>query len=289
MKIKTPLTIALLLCFSSAISLVHAEELTPEARSLRAVDGYAKAWDETNATTRAALLAQVWAKDGQYRDPSITLKGADALSIHMGEFHQAYPKAQLIPTSKVDCYGPVFRATWHLEFGNGTPALDGYDFGECDNDGRIIRITSFFGLLPDTKIAANEALVDGYMNGLFKKFDMAALDKLIAKEALYTQAVGLPYGGTFVGLPEWVKMYTNAQTYFNLQVIDEPTYYTNPTNGKVVVNFTIKCFSKKSDRQITMAILEQFELKDGKIVAITPFYFDTKSFVEFLNDATKKG
>ena len=274
--------------FLLAVCSSHADEPTPQARTLNAVDGYARAWDETNADTRAALLAQVWAKDGQYRDPSITIKGAEALSLHMGEFHQTYRKAQIFPTSKVDFYGPVFRATWTLDFGNGTPLLDGYDFGELDGEGRIIRLTSFFGLLPDIKSAANEAIVSGYLDGLFKKFDLVALDKLISKEAIYTQAVGLPYGGTFIGLPEWVKMYTNAQTYFNLQVIDTPTFYTNPTTKKVVANFTIKCFSKKSDRQITMAILEQFELKDGKIVGITPFYFDTKTFVEFLNEDPKK-
>ena len=284
MKSNTPLTIALLLSFLSAISPARAEEPTAESRTLRAVDGYAKAWDESDAEKRAAFLDQAWAKEGQYRDPNVTIVGAKALALHMGEFHQAFPKARIFPTSKVDFYGPVFRAAWSLDFGNSNPLFHGYDFGELDTDGRIIRLTSFFGLLPDTKTTANEALVAGYMDGLFKKFDMAALDKLIAQDARYTQAVGLPYGGTFIGLPEWVKMYTHAGTYFNLQVIDEPTYYTNPTTGKVVANFTIKVFSKKSDRQLTMAILEQFELKDGKIVAITPFYFDTKTFVKFLSE-----
>ena len=37
-----------------------------------------------------------------------------------------------------------------------------------------------------------------------------------------------------------------------------------------------------------MQIQESYDLRDGKITGITPFYYDTKTFGEFVNEEGKK-
>ncbi len=289
MKSAKPLTFLLTISLVSLTSICRAEDENAQARILKAIDGYGQAWKEADAEKRANLIGQVWAQDGLFKDPSVTLRGAEALSLHIGKFVRDFPGARLLPTSKIDSYGTAFHFSWSLILADGTLAVEGFDYGELDGDGRIRSIVGFWGRLPNEEARNNEAIVANYMDSLFQKFDLAELDKIISKDAAYTQAVGLPYGGTYSGLPEMVKMFTKAQSYYSLQVIDGPVFYTNPTNKKVLVSFTIKCASKKTEKQITMAIIETFELKDGKIVGITPYYFDTKTFVEFLGDEAKKG
>jgi ketosteroid isomerase-like protein len=127
-------------------------------------------------------------------------------------------------------------------------------------------------------------VVAAYFENLFKKGDFAAIAKIIAKDAVYNQAEGLPYGGTYVGFDQWMTMFQKAQTFFDLQIAKEPTYYTSEADrGGVIIQFTIRCISKKTKKEITMPISEYFVIKDGLIVSIRPFYFDTKAFAEFLN------
>jgi hypothetical protein len=122
-----------------------------------------------------------------------------------------------------------------------------------------------------------------YFEYLFKTSNFEAMSKIIAKDAIYSQAEGLPYGGTYIGFDQIMVMFGKAQTYFDLQIIGEPTYFISDNNNEVIIYFTIKCRSKKNGNEITMPISEYFDIKNGQIKSIRPFYFDTKHFAEFLN------
>jgi hypothetical protein len=76
-------------------------------------------------------------------------------------------------------------------------------------------------------------------------------------------------------------MFGSASTYFDLQIEKEPEYFINESADKVDIYFTIKCKSKKSGNLITMPISEHFEIKDGEINSIRPFYYDTSAFSVF--------
>lgn len=272
-----------------AVSLCRAEGPLVRAQVDHAFELYGKAWGEPDAAARAALLAQVWAKDGQYKDPSVDLKGAEALSLHIGGFLRQFPAAKLTMTSRTDSYGTTFRADWLLDFGDGkTPALEGFDFGELDSEGRITKIAGFFGPLSKVETVKNEAIVAKYLESLFTKFDYAGLDNVLATDVVYAQAVGLPYGGTYHGLPEMMKMFIKSSEYSSMIVVDGWRLSTNSVTKKVIASFTVRSTAKKSGKVLDMAIQESFALRDGKIVGITPFYFDTKTFVEFLNEEIKK-
>jgi ketosteroid isomerase-like protein len=251
-----------------------------------ALNQYAQAWGEPDTKARDALLVRVWAQDGVYQDPSVSLRGTRALSNHIGEFLKQYPNAKITQTTKTDMYGTTYRVGWLLEFGDGTtPNLEGFDYGELDQSGQISKISGFFGPLVEEQTAKNEATVRKYLESLFTKYDYAGLDSVLAPDVVYTQAAGLPYGGIFHGLPEMVKMFMKSSEFSSIVVIDGWQLSTNTITKKVIASFTIRATAKKSGRALDMEIRECFELRDGKIVAITPFYFDTKTFAAFLDEA----
>lgn len=123
-----------------------------------------------------------------------------------------------------------------------------------------------------------------YFKFLFKTGDIEGIKRILAADAVYSQAEGLPYGGTYVGFEQLLTMFTKAQSYFDLQIVGEPVYFVSESNpDAVIINFTIKCVSKKTKREMIMPIAEYFKVKDGLIKEIRPFYFDTKTFSQFLN------
>ena len=143
--------------------------------------------------------------------------------------------------------------------------------------------------MPDDDTVRNEVIVAKYLESLFTKFHYAGLDSVLAAEITYAPAVGLPYGRTCRGLAERMKMFIKSSECSSMVVVDGWTLSSNRITKKVLASFTVRSTAKKSNRVIDMSIQESFELREGKIVGITPFYFDTKTFAEFLNEETKKG
>jgi len=128
----------------------------------------------------------------------------------------------------------------------------------------------------------NVGVVSSYYECLFKTHDFQKLVTLLAPDATYYQAEGLPYGGTFVGAENWIRMFTQASSFFDLQIEKEPVYFLNDRGKEIILRFTIKCTAKKNGHVISMPIAEHFVLNAGQIVSIRPFYFDTLKFSKFL-------
>ena len=106
---------------------------------------YASAWCEADAAARQALLERVWAQDGVYQDPTADVQGRDALVAHIGGFHASMPGARIeLSTGVSQHHGNIFFG-WRLVTAEGATAVDGVDFGVLAPDGRIARITGFFG------------------------------------------------------------------------------------------------------------------------------------------------
>ena len=128
----------------------------------------------------------------------------------------------------------------------------------------------------------NISIARNYFENLFRKGDFASIKTQIKENAIYNQAPGLPYGGTYKGFENWMTMFSKVQDYFSIEIVDNPVLYSNPENDKVTAVFTIKFKSKTSNRELVMPISELLEFENGKIAKITPFYFDTKALVEFI-------
>ena len=117
------------------------------------VDGYLSAWNERDARRRAELIERVWAHDGRLIDPPLTGDGHDAISAVAAAMHEHYPGHRFRRASGVDEHHDQLRFAWELVGPDGEVALRGLDVGELAADGRLQRITGFFGELPAPKDA----------------------------------------------------------------------------------------------------------------------------------------
>ena len=61
--------------------------------------------------------------------------------------------SQLSRSSEIDEHHRHFRFAWELVASDGSVAIAGLDVGELTENGRIARITGFFGDLPTVNAA----------------------------------------------------------------------------------------------------------------------------------------
>ena len=108
---------------------------------------YVAAWVETDEGKRRALLEKSWAENGTYNDPTVEVVGREALVQHIGGIHKRFAGHRIILTSGVDEHHGWLRFTWAMVSPEGSRVSEGIDFGEVGSDGRLIRITGFYGLL----------------------------------------------------------------------------------------------------------------------------------------------
>ncbi len=114
------------------------------------VEAYAAAWCEPDEAVRRRLLERAWTDDGTYTDPLAHVAGREALVQHIGVFHQQAPGARIVRASGIDEHHRLLRFGWRILGATQPPltALEGCDFGELADDGRLCRIVGFFGPLP---------------------------------------------------------------------------------------------------------------------------------------------
>jgi len=111
------------------------------------VAAYCASWSTADRSVRERLLERVWAPDGVYADPAPTYAaGRAALHDVIGKFQEQHHGARF------QCSGPqvhhgMMRFTW-IYFEGDREQARGMDFGELAADGRIRRITGFFGPPP---------------------------------------------------------------------------------------------------------------------------------------------
>lgn len=250
---------------------------------------YEKAWQEKNSDTRLKIIKTIWLDDSTFEDPSASIKGIVAFNNVITEFYKKFPDAKLTAGAKVvkDNY---VSWDWKIQDAKNNLIMTGRDFARLNGKGQVAKIIGFWdsgAILSEADILKNlEAdhfkLVSKYVESLFKTRDFNVMATLIEEGAIYNQAEELPYGGTYKGFEEWKKMFAKATEFFDVEIEKEPVYFSDASKNEVIIYFTIKCKSKKSGKTLSMPISEHFDLKDGKITGIRPFYFDTKQFVEFL-------
>ena len=114
----------------------------------RTTDTYIDAWNELDGGRRARLVESAWAADGHYLDPMLEAAGHAAISDMAAAVHAQYPGHRFRRVSGVDVHHDRVRFAWELVGPDGAPVVGGIDIGELAPDGRLQRITGFFGDLP---------------------------------------------------------------------------------------------------------------------------------------------
>ena len=100
----------------------------------------------------------------------------------------------------------------------------------------------------------------------------------VTEETEFHEAPSLPYAGVYRGLKEvkrGVNLMFNAWEDFTFQVLQY-----GAGGDLVFVHVMISGIGRKTGKSFSMPIVEMWLLKDGKVVDVRPFYFDTARCVE---------
>jgi hypothetical protein len=109
------------------------------------VDTYLAMWNEPDSTKRAALIEAAWAEGCRYLDPLLEADGYAGLSEMVETVHGHYPGHRFRRTTGIDRHHDQLRFGWELFAPDGTVTVAGLDVCDLAADGRIQRITGFFG------------------------------------------------------------------------------------------------------------------------------------------------
>ena len=113
------------------------------------VDTYLAAWSEADEQERARLIETAWAPEGSLVDPPLEGHGYDGISDMAVAMQTHFAGHTFRRVSGIDVHHDRFRFGWELVGPDGAVALNGIDVGEVAPDGRLRRITGFFGDLPE--------------------------------------------------------------------------------------------------------------------------------------------
>ena len=114
----------------------------------KVLPAYLAAWSEVDEEKRRALLEICWAEQGVYSDPGAEAPGREALLRHIGRVLRHFAGHRCLLTSGVEEHHNCIRFTWAMVSPDGKKVAEGIDFGELGTDGRLVRITGFFGPIP---------------------------------------------------------------------------------------------------------------------------------------------
>lgn len=112
------------------------------------IDTYLEAYSEADAERRNQLLEKVFAVDGQLIDPPLDAAGHQGISDMVGAVLGQFPGHRFRRVSGIDSHHDAVRYGWELVAPDGTVTLAGMDVALLDSDGRLQRVTGFFGDLP---------------------------------------------------------------------------------------------------------------------------------------------
>ena len=113
------------------------------------VDTYLAMWNEPDAARRREHIQRAWASDGQYLDPALQAQGHAELSQMAANVQTRFPGHRFRRTSGIDSHHDRLRFGWELAAPDGSIAVAGVDVAALAPDGRLARVTGFFGELPE--------------------------------------------------------------------------------------------------------------------------------------------
>jgi hypothetical protein len=114
----------------------------------KTVDAYLAMWNEADPARRAEHIERAWARHGRYVDPQLEAEGRTALNDMVGAVQTRFPGHRFRRVSGIDNHHDQLRFAWELAAPDGSIVVAGIDVGELASDGRLQRVTGFFGALP---------------------------------------------------------------------------------------------------------------------------------------------
>jgi|RhiMetdeSRZDD1v2_1073273.scaffolds.fasta_scaffold2344989_1 hypothetical protein len=119
--------------------------MTKDATAI--VDAYFAMWNEEDVEKRAQHIKEAWTNSGRYCDPARDATGHTALNEMVSAARPHFPGHIVRRTSGIDAHHDQLRFSWDVVGPDGSVPVAGIDVGVVASDGRLERITGFFGPL----------------------------------------------------------------------------------------------------------------------------------------------
>jgi ketosteroid isomerase-like protein len=171
----------------------------------------------------------------------------------------------------------LLRRKWRLFAVVGLSVLAGYMLGASAPSALISSVqakTEKAMPSSDNIREKNVSIVHGALaNAKAGKLDQ--VEPLFPDEFVLYESEGLPFGGIYRGWKGYVEVLDKLKVFFaESKHVDREFLAIDDT--RVLVHFTLDAKIAKNGQHFQMPIAAIWELKDGKIVSIRPFFFDTK-------------
>ncbi len=112
------------------------------------IERYLGTWNETDTDKRAALVADLWARDGRYVDPIGSAEGPAAVSALIGSVQQQFDGMRFELVGAIDAHHDQARFTWALGPADAEPLAIGFDVLERDPAGKVRTVLGFLDKVP---------------------------------------------------------------------------------------------------------------------------------------------
>ena len=108
--------------------------------------------------------------------------------------------------------------------------------------------------------------------------DRETMDRLMSPEASVVEAESLPYAGTYKGVPGFLDLV--RRVYSTFSDVDVTITEFISENDHVIVMAMLSGKTRRSRTPFQMPVVEDWRLRDDRIIGIRPFYFDTAKMNE---------
>jgi len=115
--------------------------------------------------------------------------------------------------------------------------------------------------------------VIGRLYELSQAGDWDAVAEQLTEDFHIVEADGLPYGGVYRGRHALRDLFAHVMGFWDEPSLELHDIVVSNDNAVGLVTMTAK--SRHDGSRVVMEIAERFVLRDGKIAAIKPYYFDT--------------
>jgi len=120
------------------------------------------------------------------------------------------------------------------------------------------------------------AVVRKFIEGL-RAGDVAACLDHVAEELVFSEAESLPFGGDYLGKDGFVQLLRNVGREFRVEL---GTPEIGAGEQFVVVRVSGTMTSRATGRSMSMAVVDLYQVRAGKIARVDVFYKDTAAVVE---------
>lgn len=112
------------------------------------IDEHLAAYTDPDPARRAGVVRRIWADGGQLIDPPLAAAGHAQIGQQAEQLLTQFPDHRFVRSSGIDSHHGMARYGWRLVNPEGDTVIEGLDIAQVDAEGRLERVTGFFGPLP---------------------------------------------------------------------------------------------------------------------------------------------